>query len=745
MSLMGIRWKGLGVSGALAGDLWGGFAAMLVAMPAAIAYGIAVYSLLGPQFIASGSIAGILGTIALGLIAPLLGGSPRLISAPSAPAAAILGALAVEMLGPGGGVTPQKALVMMMLVGFLAGLLELLYGVLGGGRFIKYIPYPVVSGYLSGVGALIAIGQLPKWLGLPKGVSLMAGLLAPALWQTPGLLVGAVTAAGVLAGPKLIRGVPAVIVGLAAGLIAYCALALFLPQLRQLTANPLIIGPLFAADASLTTVIQGQWQALFALRPADALSLFVPALTLSALLAIDTLKTCVVMDSMTRSRHEANRELIGQGTANLISSLFGGMTGSGTMGPTLVNISSGAKTRFSGFVEGIFALVAFLLLARLIAWLPIAALAGILLVVAWRMIDFRSFLLLRQKTTVLDFCVTALVAVIAVAFNLIAAAAAGMGMAILLFIREQIRGSVIRRKIYGDQISSKQYRVQEEKEVLQRYGNLITVAELQSSLFFGTTDQLFTELEPDLKRSRFLILDMRRVQSVDFTAVHVIELLGDILKEQEGHLLFSHLLPTLPTGQHLEAYFQQLGLLKPERNIRIFPTLDEALQWAEDRILAEHHAARADQDRPLSLGEVELLREFAHGDGLTFMQSCAVERSYAAGEALFQNGDAGDELFIIRRGIVRVILPLSSQRYHILATFGRGNFLGEIAFLDRGIRSADAVAEVPTDVFVISRDRFDEVSRSSPSLGVMLFARLARGLAIRLRYTDAELQAIKEA
>ena len=169
----------------IAGDLWGGVAAMLVALPAAIAYGIAVYAVLGPQYVAYGSIAGIIGAIALGIIAPLLGGSPRLISAPCAPAAAVMGALAAEIIKTGN-VSPANAVVVLMLVGLLAGMLELVYGALGGGRFIKYIPYPVVSGYLSGVGALIILSQFPKLLGLPKGISVMSGMLTPSHWQGPG-------------------------------------------------------------------------------------------------------------------------------------------------------------------------------------------------------------------------------------------------------------------------------------------------------------------------------------------------------------------------------------------------------------------------------------------------------------------------------------------------------------------------------------------------------------------------------
>ncbi len=735
--------KRFSIDKSISGDLWGGFAAMLVALPASIAFGIAVYSVLGPQYIAVGSIAGILGAIALGIVAPILGGSPRLISAPCAPAAAIMGALAAELI-KNGGLSPAQAVVFLMLVGLFAGLLEILYGALGGGRFIKYIPYPVVSGYLSGVGALIILSQLPKVLGLPRTMSLWEGILSPLSWQMPGIFIALATIAGVLLAPRILKSVPAVIFGLAAGVLAYFGLSLFLPELRSLAGNKLVIGPLFQEDGVFLTALKERWASLGTVQIADIAVLITPAATLSVLLSIDTLKTCVVMDTLTRSRHEANRELVGQGAANILSALIGGMPGAGTMGPTLVNVGSGARTRLSGVLEGVFILIAFIALLPLIAWLPIAALAGILLVVAWRMIDRQSLFLLRQKSTIFDFAVIVTVVITAVGYNLIAATGVGLGLAILLFIREQIRGSVVRRKIYGDQISSKQYRVPEEKELLQQYGHLITLCELQGNLFFGTTDQLFTELEGDLKRSRFVILDLRRVQSVDFTAVHMMEQMSDILKERHGYLIFSHLLSSLPTGQDLHTYFRQLGLLKREKNVKVFPTLDEALQWSEDSILEEHRALQAGELRPLDLPEIDLMREFEADSALPFIKACVSEKSFKAGEHLFRRGDQGDELFIIRRGIIRIVLPLENNRYHILATFGRGNFFGEIAFLDRDVRSADAVADRDTDVFAISRARFDEVSRTNPALGAMLFARLARGLAIRLRYTDGELRALKE-
>jgi sulfate permease, SulP family len=721
---------------------------MLVALPSSIAYGVAIYALLGPDFVGQGVRAGILGAIAMGLVVPWLGGAPRLISAPCAPAAAVLAALGAELAagtrGPGGPVAPDHVVVLMTLVALLSGGLQCLYGVIGGGRLIKYIPYPVVSGYLSGVGALIFLSQVPTFLGLSKGVRLLEGVISPESWQWPAFVVGGVTIAGVLLAPRLTRAVPATILGFVGGLLAYFGLGLLRPELLQLDHNNLVLGHVGGGAGAVWSALGERWSALRALQPADLGALVVPALTLSVLLSIDTLKTCVVVDALTRSRHNSDRELLGQGAGNLASALIGGMPGAGTMGATLVNLNSGGRTRLSGVLEGVFVLAAFLLFGNWIAWVPIAALAGILIVVAFRMFDWNSFHLLRQTSTLLDFCVIAAVVVVAVTVSLIAASAAGLALAIILFIREQIRGSVIRRKVSGSEISSKQHRLPAEQALLERHGAQTTVCELQGSLFFGTTDQLLTELEPDLKRCRYLILDMRRVQSVDFTAAHMLEQFEATLKERRGFLIFSRIPASLPTGQNLEAYFAQVGVMKPKHHVLKFESLDDALQWVEDQILAEEQPDRVHAEAPLELAQIELLREFEADQTLATLASCVMERSFAPGQIIFKGGDTGDELFLIRRGVVRIVLPLGGGSHHNLAAFGPGDFLGEMAFLDRGTRSADAMATSVTDLFVISRARFDEVSNQHPIIGVKLFARLARALALRLRHTDGELRALYE-
>jgi SulP family sulfate permease len=411
------------------------------------------------------------------------------------------------------------------------------------------------------------------------------------------------------------------------------------------------------------------------------------------------------------------------------------------MGATLVNLSSGGLSRLSGLTAGLLALAAFLLLQKVLQWIPIAALAGILIVIGVRMFDLHSLQLLRQRSTILDFLVIVAVIVVAETVSLIAASGVGVGLAILLFIREQIGGSVVRRKVLGNQTFSKQVRLPAEMAILEARGDQTAVFELQGSLFFGTTDQLYSALEPELKARNYIILDMRRVQSVDVTAAHQLELVEDMLNERKAFLLFSQLPRHVATGQDMRQYFDEVGLARKEHHARVFAELDEALEWVENRILEEARLERA-AEKPLELAEIELFRG-RKAETLSAVEACMDKRSYKAGEKIFARGDEGDELLLIRRGSVRVMLPLSEKQAHHLATFGRGDFIGEMSFLDGAARSADAIAFTDTDLYAVSRKRFDEVATGHKRLAINLFEGIARMLALRLRFTNSELRLLQ--
>lgn len=210
-----------------AGDFWGGLAAMLVALPSAIAFGVTIYSPLSASYAAQGALAGILGVTALGLVASIMGGTNRLITAPCAPAAAVLSAFAIEYMRGGG--NAGTALLLVSLLGFLAGLLQILFGTVRLGQLIKYMPYPVVSGYLSGVGLIIITSQVPIFLGTAKGTHFWHSLASPERWQWQSMIVGVVTLGVMLTASKVTKAVPAAILALLAGMLTYFGLGMVDP------------------------------------------------------------------------------------------------------------------------------------------------------------------------------------------------------------------------------------------------------------------------------------------------------------------------------------------------------------------------------------------------------------------------------------------------------------------------------------------------------------------------------------
>lgn len=723
------------------GDLWGGLASMLVALPSAIAFGVLVFAAIGPEYAAAGAMAGALGTATLGLIAPYVGGNGGFITAPCAPAAAVMSGLAAS-LAASGEVPAERIIALMVLAALLSAAMQIGYGLARLGRLIKYIPYQVVSGYLSGVALIIALGQVPKLLGFPAELSLLEGVVSPSEWQWPGVLVGLVTIGTTLVAPRVTKKVPAPILGLTAGIGGYFLMGLALPELLVLENNALVIGTIETSGSLADVVTQG-FRTLSLVESADLPLVLATAVTLSVLLSIDTLKTGVVLDVLTRRRHNSNREIVAQGVGNAVAALTGGMPGAGTMGPTLVNVTSGGRSPLSGFTEGLLAAVAFLALRSVIAWVPIGALAGILLVIAGKMFDWKFFRLALRGGTRLDFTVIAVVITVAVAVGLIQASAVGVGLAILLFIRDQISGSVILRRRDLREVASKTRRLSGARDLLDEHGDEAVLVELQGNLFFGTTDQLFSELMEDMQARGYVLLDLRRVQSMDYTAGQLFHQMRDQLADHEGHLLLAGMPTGTSSGQDIERYLEELGLLDEDSGIELYETRDDALEWMEEQILESHDWSAPDQAPPLSLGEIELFREF-DPETLASLAEIAVPISLEAGEALFSGGDEGDAIYLIRRGSIEILLPLPGDKRHHLATMSRGDYFGEMAFLDKGKRSADAEAKVATELFELSRSRFNDIVHGEALVGTKVFARLALMVTRRLRLTNHELRALEE-
>jgi SulP family sulfate permease len=357
------------------------------------------------------------------------------------------------------------------------------------------------------------------------------------------------------------------------------------------------------------------------------------------------------------------------------------------------------------------------------------------------MIDTHSLAFFFSPSTRVDFFVILSVVLVAIFGNLIAASGVGVALAILLFIREQTRSSVVRNRIEGSEILSKRARTPEDVERLEREGSDVVVFELQGSLFFGTANQLQTALEPEAGKRKYIILNMRRVQSLDVTATHVLEQIKDRLEEKNAYLVFCDIPKGLPSGLKMKRFLKETGVVRPTNKAFAFGQLDEALEWLEAQELKELHIAPANAAQ-LDLRAMPLLIGCSK-EAVAALEAAVELRTVKAGKRIFKAGTECNELFMIRSGTVRLTVPLRKKDSYHLATCGPGELIGDMGFIESGSHAVDAVAISDCEVFVLARENFEMLALMHDDLLFAIFGNIARTLATRLHVTITELQALR--
>jgi SulP family sulfate permease len=268
------------------------------------------------------------------------------------------------------------------------------------------------------------------------------------------------------------------------------------------------------------------------------------------------------------------------------------------------------------------------------------------------------------------------------------------------------------------------------------------VFELQGSLFFGTTDQLYRAIEPELATAKFVVLDFLRVQSMDMTASHMIERIRNTLAEREARLVLTRVPERLPSGRDLKSYVDHMGLLS-DRTARLFNDFDEALEWVEEETLRlaghEHVSALG-----LPLEAFEIFNGLDEQQ-IDLLKRSVDYRSYKANEQIFAASTEGHELMLISRGEVKVSLPMSHEDSIHLTIFSRGQFFGEMSFLDGRPHSADVHAVHDTEVIAIDRRAFARLATSDGILSMNVMRAVALAIADRLRHANDQLREIREA
>lgn len=482
-------------------DLAGGFTAAVVALPLALAFGVAS---------GAGALAGLYGAIVLGFLAALLGGTATQISGPTGPMTVVMtGLLAVLTRRYG----IEAALPLAFGIAALAGLLQVLMGVLRLGQTLTFMPYTVISGFMSGIGVIIVILQLPPLLGLKLSGSIPMLLiaLAGALPGTNGLalLVGGLSFAAVMLYPRRWSKVlPAPLVVLVVGTMLS---VIALPQEALPRLGPMLSG-----------LPQLSWPRF----PLGDLQLLISgAITLALLGSLDTLLTSLVADSVTRTHHNSDRELIGQGIGNTAAALLGGLPGAGATMRTVVNVQAGGRTRLSGITHAVVLLLICLWAGPLASPIPLALLAGILLKVGLDIIDW-SFLfrapLLSMRTTALMW----LVLLLTVFWDLITAVLVGMFLANLFSLQRQNeqQKQASRSLRGGFEPEEAGLLSPQEQQLLRQAGDQVLLLQMSGPLSFGAGKVLTQKLNA-IGAFQTLILDLSDVPLLGVTAALAIETL----------------------------------------------------------------------------------------------------------------------------------------------------------------------------------------------------------------------------
>ena len=533
-----------------AADLMAGLIVGIVALPLAIAFGIA--SGVSPS-------QGILTAIIGGFIVSALGGSRVQIGGPTGAFIVIIYGIVSD---------PNLGLSGLMLATMLAGIFLILLGVCHLGTIIKFIPYPIVVGFTSGIAVTIFTTQIKDLFGLTIAGKMPGDFLSKRLvyFQSFDTVDWVTTAVGVLSiliialTPKVSKKVPGSLVAIIVMTIGVYFLNTY-TDMKVLTIGDQF-GEIKASIPSLQ-VPNLSWESVK--------SLFPTAMVIAVLGAIESLLSATVADGVCGDHHNSNQELIGQGVANLCTPLFGGIPCTGAIARTMTNINNGGRTPVAGIIHAAVLLVIFLVLMPLAAYIPMSCLAGVLVIVSYNMSGWRTFMQLMKnpKSDVIVLFITFLLTVI---FDLTIAIEVGLLIACLLFMKRMAESTQI--KVIADEIDPNDETDAEVHEEHLRIPQGVEVYEINGPYFFGIANK-FEELMAAMEdHPKVRIIRMRRVPFIDSTGIHNLQNLCEMSHREGTHIVLSGVTPNVYSVLEHNGFCHLLG------KDHICPNINVALERA---------------------------------------------------------------------------------------------------------------------------------------------------------------------
>lgn len=474
-------------------DLFGGLTAAVVALPLALAFGVQS---------GMGATAGLYGAIALGILAALFGGTKTQISGPTGPMAVVAAAIIADEVARYGSLDAALGTIIATFV--LAGIFQILMGLSMMGSYIRYMPYPVISGFMSGIGLIIIFFQIFPLFGLESSSQITEIFTSlhtiPQSMNVQALLLSSLTIAIIYLFPKITKKVPSTLVALISLTIIAVLLKLDVPIIGDI--------PKGLPDIHIDTLLSLDWH--------HPMVIIIPALTLAALGSIDSLLTSVIADNKTKTKHNPNQELVGQGIGNAFAGLIGGLPGAGATMRTVVNIDAGGRTRLSGVVHGLILLFVLLGAGEFAKLIPLPVLAGILITVGIGIIDYKGLKHInavpRSEATIMI-----IVLVLTIFVNLLQAVAVGMVLASILFMKQM--GDLAEEKAESIPLDLGEDAFLDGDT---KHKRKIYLQNFDGPIFFGFTSY-FSKIISQLPTVEAVVFRMEKVPYIDQSGIYAIE------------------------------------------------------------------------------------------------------------------------------------------------------------------------------------------------------------------------------
>ena len=548
------------------GDVFGGITAGIVALPLALAFGIQAFSGIdSPEASSMGALAGLVGATLLGFFAALFGGTHSQISGPTGPMTVITASIVSGAWASSQG-NISAVILSMSLAGIFCGLFQVIFGLIRIGKYVRYIPYPVLSGFMSGIGVIIILQQIYPIIGKKSPASTLDMII-----NFPAALADGVSVIALALGlacislivlvPKVTKKVPATLVAL----IAVTVVSLFTNLDSSLTIGNIPAGlPMpFFTKVQLDGI---DWASVLE-------ASLVPGLTLAGLGSIDTLLTSVVADNITKTKHNSNQELIGQGIGNAVAGLFCGLAGAGATMRTVVNVKSGGRTQISGMIHAVLLLAILLGLGSLVKYVPLSVLAGILITVGWGIIDFRGFKdILRIPKS--DAFVMMVVFLMTVFVDLLTAVGIGMVIACVLFMKRA--GDLVENSYSAKALDTfdKESPWEDEKDIPEEIRNRIYIERLDGPIFFGSITGFQRVMHDIPTNLKIVIIRMRRVPFMDQSGVYAME---TAIKDLQAQGIKALMTIIQPQPRYMLEKHHIIPILIPKENT--FETFEECTEY----------------------------------------------------------------------------------------------------------------------------------------------------------------------